>query len=216
MHDNLFESRPIADGDTATFAPHKWWRRLCWLAGHRIALCGDLPSSQRAKEEQLMEWQAAGVTHIIDVRGEWNDAAFVARHAPEITYISLGTHDNGGAQHATWFEAGVRAALDALADPTAKIVVHCHMGVNRGPSMGFAILLALGLEPEEALNLIRAARPIAAVIYAEDAIRWWTSSGNAGSTTSLAARRVVQRWHQEHPVDLRWIISRIRQAEAIS
>jgi hypothetical protein len=52
-----------------------------------------------------------------------------------------------------------------------KVFVHCHMGINRGPSTAFAILLDQGMAPEQAFDLIRAKRPIAAVYYAEDALR---------------------------------------------
>jgi len=47
------------------------------------------------------------------------------------------------------------------------------MGINRGPSMGFAILLATGMEPVAALTAIRRVRPIAAISYAGDALDRW-------------------------------------------
>lgn len=37
-----------------------------------------------------------------------------------------------------WFWDGVDFAFEALADPDAQILAHCHMGINRGPSMAFA------------------------------------------------------------------------------
>ena len=44
------------------------------------------------------------------------------------------------------------------------------MGINRGPSLGFAILLHWGWDPNEAITAIRDARPIANVWYAVDAL----------------------------------------------
>ncbi|MCV9993567.1 hypothetical protein OIU93_04550 [Paeniglutamicibacter sp. ZC-3] len=44
------------------------------------------------------------------------------------------------------------------------------MGINRGPSMGFAILLDRGHSPIEAFDMIRAARPQAFIAYAQDAL----------------------------------------------
>ena len=71
-----------------------------------------------------------------------------------------------------WFEDLTAWAVDALDDPDARLLVHCHMGVNRGPSAAFAILLALGWDPFDALDAIRDARPIAYIAYAEDVLAW--------------------------------------------
>jgi hypothetical protein len=70
-----------------------------------------------------------------------------------------------------WFDEGVAFAREAI-ESDGVVLAHCHMGINRGPSMGFAILLALGWDAREALDAIHAARPIAFVAYAEDALRW--------------------------------------------
>jgi len=94
------------------------------------------------------------------------------------------------------------------------VLVHCHMGVNRGPSMAFAILLGLGHDPVEALRAIRSARPIAAILYAEDAISWWHRRNGTPETIAYAERRRVREWLRKNEVDVGWIISRIRRAEA--
>ena len=67
--------------------------------------------------------------------------------------------------------------------PDAVVLVHCHMGVNRGPSMAYAILLALGWDAVEALNAISAARPIAGVIYAGNALSWWHRTNGSSQLT---------------------------------
>ena len=67
------------------------------------------------------------------------------------------------------------------------MLAHCHMGINRGPSMGFAILLALGWDAEEALDAIHAARPIAFIAYAEDALRWHHGEGHLSWRRTCAA-----------------------------
>ena len=40
----------------------------------------------------------AGITDIVDARGEWSDERLVAEIAPHVRYHWLGTHDNGGRQ----------------------------------------------------------------------------------------------------------------------
>src|SRR5450759_4329126 len=109
----------------------------------RIWTGGDLPSNrgQRAMLEALGDIRAAGITHIIDGRIEWSDEEFVARHAPEIRYTWNGQDDAGQAMPDEWFTTGVVAAVETLAEPTGNVLLHCHMGINRGPSLALALLL---------------------------------------------------------------------------
>ena len=185
--------------------PADWHRRACPV-GHRIILCGDLGDTTDEMRERLVEWQALGVTHIIDVRIEADDSGFVRRHAPSMGYTWIGVDDDGGNQPDEWFERGVAAALTALEQTDGFVLVHCHMGVNRGPSMGYAIKLALGADPITALDDIRAGRPIAAILYAEDALDWWGRSTGA----DVPMDRLVE-WFDQNQVDVGWIISRIAQ-----
>ena len=103
-------------------------------------------------------------------------------------------------------QAGVTAALQSLADPDRTVMVHCHMGVNRGPSMAFAAMIATGWDPVEALTAIRAARPVAVVLYAEDAVRWAFRGDPTATKTAVAA---VHRWFREHVSGAEWIIGRL-------
>ena len=192
--------------------PELWHRTLCPVT-EQLLLCGDLAPGAAARA-QLAGWVEAGVTHILDVRLDEEvgaDVEFVATHAPHVTYLRAGVDDSGGARDDDWYDAGVDAALEALRDPSAKVVVHCHMGVNRGPSMAFAVLLAAGWEPVPALEAIRAARPIAAVLYAPDAMTWWLRRNGASNTEIGDAVTAVTVWRWTNPVQTSWIISRIRR-----
>lgn len=200
-------SSPMTESD-----PVAWWRILCFAIDN-VAVCGDLDcTSESVAARQLREWTDAGITDIVDARGEWSDESLVARLAPHVEYHWVGTDDLGRGQSDDWFDAGVSAALAALTDPTRKVVVHCHMGVNRGPSMAYAILLALGYGPVEALDLIRVARPIAAILYAEDALRWWHRRNDADTAQRSADQFAVREWFEANPSDADWIVSRIRRA----
>jgi dual specificity MAP kinase phosphatase len=55
---------------------------------------------------------------------------------------------------------GVRAALETI-QAGGKVYVHCAKGRHRGVAMGASILIAQGYEPEQAMELIKARRPIA-------------------------------------------------------
>ena len=196
--------------------PAEWWRILCEVVmpkrnGARIVVSGDLHHEHDQALKQLREWQAYGITHILDVRGEHSDIKIVAANANEISYIECGTHDNGGPQDAAWFDSALEKVGADLFDSEAVILVHCHMGVNRAPSVVVRLLLAQGYDLVPVLNGIRKARPIAAILYAEDAVDHWLA--NESVEVRRDARRTVWAWHDDNPVDIGWIIDRIRRVE---
>ena len=181
----------------------------------RVWTGGDLPShlSEEAMLADLAQIQDAGITHIIDNRVEWSDEGFVEAHAPTMTYFWNGQDDAGQAMPDDWFDEGVGFALEALAAPDAQVLAHCHMGINRGPSMAFAILLATGMEPVEALSAIRRARPVAAISYAGDALAWWHQMTETRASVAKRQRAEVDAWHRRNPIDVVRIIRIIREHE---
>jgi len=139
--------------------PAHYWRQICRVTD-RLVVTGDLPEHHGAARRQLDSWVDAGVTVIVDVRGEWSDESFVAEHHPQLTYIYAPTHDDGGRQSSDWFGCTVDRILERIADdPAAVVLIHCHMGVNRAPSLAVALLLELGYSSTEALEAIRSAHP---------------------------------------------------------
>ena len=180
----------------------------------RLAVGGDLSPREELALVQLEELVEHGVSHIIDVRIEWSDEAFVAEHAPHIRYLHHGMDDAGQQVDARWFDSGVGYALEAFeTTPDAVVLAHCHMGINRGPSLGFAILLAQGWDPVDALDAIRAARPIAYIDYAKDALRWHHE--RVGSERAALTRDLkrLAAWRRRNELDVVSIIRGIRRAE---
>lgn len=172
---------------------------------------GDLDTrDERLAELQLAELVDLGVTHVVDVRLEWDDLAFVAQRAPEVGYLHHGMDDAGQRVPGSWFERGVGWALDAI-DDGGTVLAHCHMGINRGPSLGYAVLLAQGWDPIEALDAIRRARPIAVTAYAEDALRWHHARTGVDAATQRLDQARLERWRRVHALDLETVIRRTRQ-----
>ena len=182
------------------------------FATDRVATGADLPFDDTAAADRLVAWTAAGITHVIDNRVEANDEAFVAHLAPEVAYLHNPADDAGQRMPDAWFDRGVAFALDALAQPGAKVLSHCHMGINRGPSLAYAILLALGTDPVDALDALRSARPIANCWYAEDALDWWHRRTGAPDTVRHSDRRRLAAWRAAHPLDVVRIIADRRRA----
>lgn len=193
--------------------PRRYWRSLCWVTP-RIAICGDLPTDRDEAREQLRDWEENGITHEIDVRIEANDSEFVAANSG-IEYVWHGVDDDGGRRDDTWFDEVTGIITGILAsDPEAKVVVHCHLGVNRAPSIVFATLLAMGWDDLDALRRIRDERPIAGIIYAPDAVAWH-GRRNGDSAEVVSRRRAsVNAWFDRNRLDLGWVIRNIHRRMA--
>lgn len=179
----------------------------------RLATGGDLHWREDQALADLAALVAAGITHVVDCRQEWTDEEFVARHAPQITYLHVGVDDAGGRQPDWFFDEGVAFALDALAVPGSKVLTHCHMGINRGPSLAYAVLLALGSDPVQAMDTIRGVRPIAAVGYAEGALDWHHRGAGLSEFERAAQRRALRTWRAGDTLDVAAVIRGIRAAE---
>jgi hypothetical protein len=72
--------------------------------------------------------------------------------------------------------------------------MHCHMGINRGPSLAFAALLDEGWDPVEALDTITRTRPIAFLAYADDALRWHHARTDASQATRRFQQQALAAW----------------------
>ncbi|WP_162529693.1 dual specificity protein phosphatase family protein [Nocardioides caldifontis] len=173
-----------------------------------LAVGGDLDTlAHDVAVGQLDELRSAGISHVIDVRVEWSDEEWVRERHADVEYLHLGIDDAGQRVPDEWFDTGVSFAREAV-ESGGVVLAHCHMGINRGPSMGFAILLASGWDAREALDAIHAARPIAFVAYAEDALRWHHGDGSSDLAADLER---VRQWRQDNDLDLGRVLRAMRQ-----
>lgn len=107
------------------------------------------------------------ITHIIDAQIERDDAPLLG---PDFSYLYDPIADDG--QHpkpVEWFERAIMFALDAFTHHGAVVMTHCAAGINRGPSLAYAILRAQGLHRETAELLLRSGRPQVGIAYRDDA-----------------------------------------------
>ena len=172
---------------------------------------GDLPTDIDEAVGHVNDWLHTGIETVIDCRHEWSDEDFVAAVAPAIRYVYLGIDDAGQRIPDRWFDSVLNAS-EAAADGGGNLV-HCHMGINRGPSAAFALLIARGHPPVEAIALIRSRRPIAAVGYAEDALGWWHRRSGADTSRRRQDEQALREWRRDHPHDTVRIIRSIRADE---
>jgi dual specificity phosphatase 3 len=166
---------------------------------------GDLETSDTGQVTalaiaQLDEIEAAGITDILDLRLEWNDQSWVETRKPKLRYHWLGVDDAGQQMPDEWFTTGTRIVLDSIA-AGGRVLAHCHKGVNRSPSMGFAVLLCQGHPAIAALELIRQRRPVARIGYAEDAMDWWLRSQGADALAREQGRIGIEAWRLQHELE---------------
>tara|TARA_B100000029_G_scaffold516281_1_gene628374 strand:- start:3684 stop:4289 length:606 start_codon:yes stop_codon:yes gene_type:complete len=192
-----------------------WWRRLCEVTPN-LVLSGDLHHDEDKAIIQIEEWRSMGITHVIDCRNEWSDKELVATNAPEITYYEHGTHDSGGDQEQEWYETGWYYYTQALLDnPDAKVLVHCHMGVNRAPSLTFFLLVMAGHGASRSLRMIRNARPIAACYYAESAWKAYSKMMSSSRDETDMGIWDIEAFFLENEIDLTDVIHKIRLVEHV-
>ncbi len=84
-------------------------------------------------------------------------------------------------------------------DHDAVLLVHCHMGINRAPSMAYRILLDLGWAPIEALEAIRKGRPMAEIGYADDALDHHHRRYNVPAEQRTLDNDRLEAWRRRYP-----------------
>lgn len=178
----------------------------------RLAVGGDLDPDEALALDQRNELTGRGrVTHVLDVRVKADDQVVWADTG--VGYRWDGIDDAGQRVPGEWFDGVVSWALEVLEEPDHRLLVHCHMGINRGPSVGYAVLLGLGWDPVEAIDTIRRARPVANVWYAEDALRWHHRRTGAPWRTRREDHHRLARWREDNPLDVVRIIRGVRESE---
>jgi protein-tyrosine phosphatase len=113
------------------------------------------------------ELAAMGVTHVVDLRQELDDAPFFA--GTPVAYLWNPAADDGTPKPDSWWNASLAFCLPALAQAHTKVYAHCSAGVNRGPSTAYAILRAEGFGRLLAERLIRQVRPQVHLAYKDGA-----------------------------------------------
>lgn len=164
-----------------------------WIGGELSA------TNRKLAQRQLDELTNIGVDSIIDCRIERDDVDWVTEAKAQIDYLHIGVEDAGLQMPDDWFDEGTDYGLDQIKSGHV-VLAHCQMGINRGPSMGFAILIAQGWDPTEALDLIRARRPIARIAYAEQAVDWWFRKVGAPVADAAEQIRRIETWRVDNRV----------------
>lgn len=103
--------------------------------------------------------ERAGITGCVNLRTEFDDAAHGVALAQ---YLHLPTVDETAPSldHLSKGAAFIRQVIDG----GGSVYVHCAGGVGRAPTMAAAYLVGQGMPLDEALRLIRRARPFVDIL----------------------------------------------------
>lgn len=141
---------------------------ISWI-NDQLATGGDFSYVETKAILQFEDLLSQDIDLVIDCRIEADDADMW--EGSGVDYLHLPTDDKHGwsipSEH---FDHAVEAAMEVI-EAGGRVFAHCHMGVNRGPSTAYAIMLEMGMDPCEAFDLIRTKRRQAGIVYAEDALR---------------------------------------------
>jgi ADP-ribosyl-[dinitrogen reductase] hydrolase len=147
---------PLPDGGTLGLL-HCPGRSGTDGAGRRWArsLAADLAALDAWGADALLslvepaEFARLGVPQLPDV---------MAQHRIQWLHVpvtDMGTPD--AASRAAWAQAG--PAIDALLARGGRLAIHCAAGLGRTGTIAAALLVRTGVEPDDAIARIRAARP---------------------------------------------------------
>jgi protein tyrosine phosphatase (PTP) superfamily phosphohydrolase (DUF442 family) len=133
-----------------------------WITS-RIAVGGSIDSLY-----DVRKIAAAGVTHILNTRTNQDEVPMVFKVG--LQYAANPTKDRDEkTKPAGWFKSSFDIIFGCLADPGAKILVHCQGGQNRSASTVYFFLRAIGLDKKTSTNMITDARPDATMDWNNDA-----------------------------------------------
>ena len=125
---------------------------ITWLTD-RIAVGGGIWSA-----ENMAAVARAGITHIIDMRIEFDDTPLAEKHGIKVLWNP--TDDDFEEKPAALFRRGVEFAEAAL-ERDGKVYIHCAAGVHRAPMMTLAVLGSMGWTMDDAMEMIQGKRPVA-------------------------------------------------------
>jgi hypothetical protein len=104
-------------------------------------MSGGISPNHEIALQQLIEWEAAGITDYMPVHIEFDEQVFIEENS-SIRVHHIGVDDDLRQRDPAWFDAIQETADELLADEDVVLMVTCWVGCNRGPSATMAILLS--------------------------------------------------------------------------
>jgi protein-tyrosine phosphatase len=151
-------------------------------AAGRISLCTRPdPDDLEGEARTLADHGVTRVVSLLPVEEERSshlegEAAALQLHG--ITFERMPAPDFGVPDGRQDVAARLRALAGTVSEPSTHIVVHCAAGLGRSPTVAAALLVLLGEAPDEAWDVVTAAR--GATVPETDEQRRWPRRFTAG------------------------------------
>lgn len=174
----LTRSRVVRILQNVLRIPRKGFARFVELIPTQLNLSwitDTLAAGGSFRTADIGQLRQMGVSAVVDCREEASDdEAALSRHGIELLRLPApDAHEISQEM----LDRGVDWVRERMAKGQ-KVYVHCHHGVGRGPLLGCCVLVADGMTPVAALNLMRTRR--------------WQASPNEEQLTAL------HRWAERH------------------
>ena len=165
-----------------------WHPNLSWITD-TLAVGGSFPSE---RAEHLARHH--GVKAVIDLRGESRDDEVVLRRHG-MTLLHLPTVDLRASTPAQ-IDDGVAFARSHLVRGE-RVLVHCEHGIGRSATLALCVLVEGGMEPLEALNLMKERRALISPspVQYERWVAWMREHRSAPPIPSFDAFKAIAYRH---------------------
>jgi len=100
--------------------------------------------------------RAAGITHVLNVAASHHDLDAARDGLVELVARPI---SDAARLRGPWLETTLTAMHTMASAADARLLVHCHAGHQRAPTILWLYLCACGVPPGEAADWIRTARP---------------------------------------------------------
>jgi len=143
------------------------WKELHWIDGPWLGKLAVAPRPRGGDwlEDDLASWRRAGIGTVLSLLTpeeaqdlDLNREAGAAR-AQGMTFHSLPISDRGVPSSETEVAAALET-IDANLASGKNVVIHCRQGIGRSGMMAACLLVAKGLGPKRAVDVVSSARGI--------------------------------------------------------
>ncbi len=151
-------------------------RGWTWIGDGRLAI-GAKPGP-----DDIGRLADDGVTHIVNCRAREQhlisqDLWMEQRALGEGRVVAAPMWDHGRPQDPRRWAPAAEFAAAALADPGARVLVHCQQGRRRSAMVAYAVLRLGGVSESEAARTILEGRPVTSIVPAYRAsVEGWLSA----------------------------------------
>lgn len=130
--------------------PRNFPTEMNWVAP-RLAF-----GSMIGTAENMRSVADAGITHVINLQDEFDDAPLVGDTGVSVHWLKLGSNADCDTAE---IESALRFARRALDDGRNSLFIHCMAGRNRSAKITYAVLRLIGTPDVEARDMIKRAQP---------------------------------------------------------